>query len=58
MLFNFHFHVPKSLHTTLVKNGPVVSEKNKFEFLYVNDLDPLSRNDLDVENPFSVYLFS
>ena len=26
----FHFHVPKSLHTKLDKNGPVVSEKSKF----------------------------
>ena len=27
MLINFHFLVPESLHTILVKNGPVVSEQ-------------------------------
>ena len=31
----------------LVKNGPVVSEKSKFQFSNVNDLGPRSRNDLD-----------
>ena len=33
----------------LVKNGPVVSEKSKFEFSYVNDLGPRSRNDVDLQ---------
>ena len=33
----------------LVKNGPVVSEKSKFQFLNVNDLGPRSRNDLDLQ---------
>ena len=32
----------------LVENGPVVSEKNKFYFSYVNDLEPRSRNDPDL----------
>ena len=35
----------------LVKNGPVVSEKSKFQFsnVNVNDLGPRSRNDLDLQ---------
>ena len=35
----------------LVKNGPVVSEKSKFQFSNVNDLGPRSRNDLDLQYP-------
>ena len=45
MFINFLFHVPN----TLVKNGPVVSEKSKFQFSNVNDLGPRSRNDLDLQ---------
>ena len=33
----------------LVQNDPVVSEKIRFEFLYVHDLGPRSNNDLDVQ---------
>ena len=33
----------------LVQNGTVVSEKIVFEFLYVHDLGPRSRNDLDLQ---------
>ena len=33
----------------LVQNGPVVSEKIRFEFLYIHDLGPRSRNDLDLQ---------
>ena len=33
----------------LVQNGTVVSEKIWFEFLYVHDLGPRSRNDLDLQ---------
>ena len=33
----------------LVQNGPVVSEKIRFEFLYVHDLWPRSSNDLDLQ---------
>ena len=33
----------------LVKNGPLVSEKSKFQFSNVNDLGPRSRNDLDLQ---------
>ena len=32
----------------LVKNGPVVSGKSKFQFSNVNDLGPRSRNYLDL----------
>ena len=34
---------------TLVQIGTVVSEKIQFEFLYVHDLGPRSRNDLDLQ---------
>ena len=33
----------------LVKNGPVVYEKSKFQFSNVNDLGPRSRIDLDLQ---------
>ena len=33
----------------LVQNGSVVSEKIGFEFLYVHELGPRSRNDLDLQ---------
>ena len=50
MSSDFHFHVPESFHTKfLVKIGTVVSEKIQFEFLYVHDLGPRSRNDLDLQ---------
>ena len=49
MLTNFHFLVPKSFQQNLVQNSPVVSEKIRFEFLYVNDLGPRSSNDLDLQ---------
>ena len=49
MLINFHFLVLESFHTKLVQNGSVVSEKIRFEFLYVHDLGPRSRNDLDLQ---------
>ena len=32
---DFHFLVPESFHKKLVQIGTVVSEKNRFEFLYV-----------------------
>ena len=32
IFINFHFLVSESLHTKFGKNGPVVSEKNKFSF--------------------------
>ena len=49
MLTNFHFFVPKAFIQNLVQNGPVVSEKIRFEFLYVHDLGPRSSNDLDLQ---------
>ena len=33
----------------LVQIGKVVSEKIRFEFLYVHDLGPRSRNDIDLQ---------
>ena len=48
MLINFHFLVPEAFIQNLVQNGSVVSEKIRFEFLYVHDLAPRSRNDPDL----------
>ena len=39
----------KAFIQNLVQIGKVVFEKNLFEFLYVNDLGPRSRNDLDLQ---------
>ena len=39
----------KAYIQNLVKIGPVVSEKSKFEFSYVNELWPRSRNGIDPE---------
>ena len=39
----------KAFIQNLAQNGTVVSEKIWFEFLYVNDLGPRSRNDLDLQ---------
>ena len=39
----------KAFIQNLVQNGPVVSEKIWFEFLYVHDLGPSSNNDLDLQ---------
>ena len=44
----FHFLVAESFHKNLFHNGPVVSEKIRFKFLYVHDLRPRSSNDLDL----------
>ena len=49
MSSDFHFLVPESYHKNLVQIGKVVSEKIQFEFLYVHDLGPRSRNDLDLQ---------
>ena len=38
---------PKAYKQNFVRNGTVVSEKSKF--LYVNDLAPRSRNDIDLQ---------
>ena len=39
----------KAFIQNLVQNGPEVSEKILFEFLYVHDLGPRSSNDLDLQ---------
>ena len=39
----------KGFIKNLVQIGTVVSEKIRFEFLYVHDLGPRSRNDLDLQ---------
>ena len=39
----------KAFIQSLVQIGRVVSEKIQFEFLYVHDLGPRSRNDLDLQ---------
>ena len=49
MSSDFHFLVLKAFIQNLVQIGTVVSEKIKFEFLYVHELGPWSRNDLDLQ---------
>ena len=50
MSSDFHFLVPESFHTKFGSGRKtVVSEKIQFEFLYVHDLGPRSRNDLDLQ---------
>ena len=49
MSSDFHLLVPESFHKKLVQIGTVVSVKIQFEFLYVHDLGPRSRNDLDLQ---------
>ena len=49
MSSDFHFLVPESFHKKMVQISTVVSEKIWFEFLYVHDLGPRSRNDLDLQ---------
>ena len=39
----------KAFIQNLIKIGTVVSEKIQFEFLYVHDLGPRSKNDLDLQ---------
>ena len=39
---DFHFVVPESFLKNLVQIGTVVSEKIRFEFLYVHNLGPRS----------------
>ena len=49
MSSDFHFLVHESFHKNLVQIGTVASEKIQFEFLYVHDHGPRSRNDLDLQ---------
>ena len=51
MSSDFHFLVPEFFHKKLVQIGTVISKKIWFEFLYVHDLGPRSRNDLDLQYP-------
>ena len=46
MSSDFYFLVPEK---KLVQIGTVVSEKIRLEFLYVHDIGPWSRNDLDLQ---------
>ena len=49
MSSDFHFLVPESIHKKLFQIGIIVSEKIQLEFLYVHDLGPRSRNDIDLQ---------
>ena len=49
MSSDFHFLVPESCHKNWVQIGKVVSEKFRFEFLYVHDLGPRSRKEIDLQ---------
>ena len=49
MSSDFQFLVLESFHTKMVQINTVFSEKIRFEFLYVHDLGPRSRNDLDLQ---------
>ena len=53
MLTIFHILVPESFHTKFGSEGTMVSEKIWFEFLYVHDLGPRSRNDLDLQYSYT-----
>ena len=44
----------KAFIQNLVQKGSVVSEKVWFEFLYVHDLGPRSRNDLDLQYSLTI----
>ena len=49
MSSDFHFLVPESFHTKFGSDWPIISEKIQFEFLYVHDLGPRLRNDIDLK---------
>ena len=57
MLSDFHFLVPESFHTKFGQIGTVVSEKIKFEFLFVHNLASRSRNDLCLQYSH-IFIFS
>ena len=50
MSSDFHFLVPESFHKKFGSDRQikVVSEEIRFEYFYVHDLGPRSRNDLDL----------
>ena len=43
----------KAFIQNLVQNGSVVSEKIRFEFMYIHNLGPRSRNDLDLQYSYT-----
>ena len=49
MSSDFHLLVPEAFIQSLVQIGTVVSEETKFEFLYVHNLGPRSKYDLDLQ---------
>ena len=49
MSSDFHLLVSESFHKRMVQIDKVVSEKIWFAVLYVHDLGPRSRNDLDLQ---------
>ena len=49
MSSDFHLLLHESYHKKLVQVGTVVSKKIRFEFFYVHDLWPRSRNKIDLQ---------
>ena len=49
MSSDFHFLYLKAFIKKLVLIGIVVSEKIRLKFVYVHDLGPRSRNDIDLQ---------
>ena len=49
MSSDFHFLVPESFQKKFGSDRQVASEKIRFEFLYVHDLGPRSKHDLDLQ---------
>ena len=49
MSSDFHFLVPESFHTKFGSDRHSRFGENQVEFLYVHDLGPRSRNDLDLQ---------
>ena len=49
MSSDFHLLYLKAFVENLVQIGIVFSEKIRFKFLYIHDLGPRSRNDLDLQ---------
>ena len=52
---DFHFRVHESFYK-IVQIVKVISEKIQFEYLYVHDLGPRSRNDLDLHTHIPSYI--
>ena len=58
MSSDFHFFVSENFHKKhLVQIGIVVSGKIQFKFLYVHNLGPRSRNDLDLQYS-NIFIYS